>query len=76
MTKPKNLVITSLPAEYIHLFKDLCEAMELSRDQLLILLLTGAGHVSGGLENIIDDEDALAEWREMMVYRIFALSKL
>ena len=76
MTQPKNLIITSLPVEYIHLFKNLCEAMDLSRDQLLILLMTGAGYVSGGIENIIDDEEALAEWREALVKRVFALSNL
>ena len=40
------------------------------------LLLTGFAHVSGGLKNIITDENTQAEWREMALHRVFALSNL
>ena len=48
--------------------------MELSRDQLLILLLAGANIVDGGLNAVIPNWDGRIEWRDLMERRFFELA--
>ena len=74
MTKRKNLVITGLADEYRQSFLDIADTMELSRDQLLILLLAGANIVDGGLNAVIPNWDGRIEWRDLMERRFFELA--
>ena len=66
-----NLVITDVADGHRQVFLDLADAMELSRGQLLALLLAGAGAVNGGLDAAIPDHEAQVEWRELLVQRLF-----
>jgi len=76
MTLPTKLVITNLPIEYHQAFLDLADITELSRDQLLVLLMVGARAVDGGLNTVIPDPHAQGEWRNLMLNRIFELGNL
>ncbi|SIT09297.1 MAG: hypothetical protein C9355_11890 [Thalassolituus maritimus] len=71
-----NLVITDVADGHRQVFLDLADAMELSRGQLLALLLAGAGAVSGGLDAAIPDHEAQVEWRALMANRLFSLTNL
>ncbi len=76
MTIPTKLVITNLPIEYHQAFLDMAELMQLTRDQLLVLLMVGARVVDGGLNTVIPDPHAQGEWRNLMLNRIFELGNL
>ena len=76
MALPTKLVITGLAEEYHQAFLDMADIMELSRDQLLVLLMVGARVVDGGLNTAIPDPHAQGEWRNLMLNRIFELGNL
>lgn len=71
MLKSNNLVITGLPTEWTTLFKDLCDALELSRDQLLILLMIQNGTTVEQVDGAIAKFQAQTEWRELVMSRLF-----
>lgn len=73
MKKRTNLVITGLADEYRQAFLNMADAMELSRDQLLVLLMVGS---RDGLDAVIPDRDAQIEWRDLMLHRTFELTNL
>lgn len=68
MAKDKRLVITDLPNHLNDLFITTAEAMELTRGQLLTLLMIGNPDV--------DDVANSKEWRDCMLSRLFELSQL
>ena len=76
MALPTKLVITGLAEEYHQAFLDMAELMQLTRDQLLVLLMVGARVVDGGLNTVIPDPHAQGEWRDIMFRRIFELGNL
>lgn len=76
MTKSKKLVISDIGEEYQRVFLNLADTLELTRGQLLILLLIGADLVDGGIENVISIRADQQEWRDLMVQRVFDLSRL
>lgn len=73
-TKKKNLVITGLSSEYQQAFLDWADALELSRDQLLIALLVNAGFVDGGLDAFLPNQTACDEWGELLIRRMNQLA--
>ena len=76
MTKTTKLVITDISEDHRTSFLNLADAMELSRGQLLSLLMVGAGTVNGGLGAAIPGQEAQSEWRDLMVKRTFELINL
>jgi len=76
MKKRTNLVITGLADEYRQAFLNMADAMELSRDQLLVLLMVGSRDVQDGLDAVIPDRGAQIEWRDLMLHRTFELTNL
>ncbi|MBL4761575.1 MAG: hypothetical protein JKY93_02620 [Gammaproteobacteria bacterium] len=76
MYKPKNLVITKLGQEYHEAYLNLCELLELTKDQLLILLLTEKGVIDGGIENAFPDKLAQDGWEEVLIKRFFDMCNL
>ncbi len=73
-TKKKNLVITGLSCEHRQAFLDWADALELSRDQLLIALLVNAGFVDGGLDAFLPNQVACEEWGELLIRRMNQLA--
>lgn len=73
-TKKKNLVITGLSEEHLQAFLDWADALELSRDQLLIALMVNAGFVDGGLEAFMPNQTACNEWGELLIRRMAQLA--
>ncbi len=71
MSKPKKLYVSDLPTEYRELFDNLCSLMELTRSELLMLLMVGSGVAGGGVQAVIPDAGTRAEWRSMVVERVF-----
>lgn len=76
MAKPKKLVITDLPEDHHQTFLDVADTLELTRGQLLSLLMAGAQIIDGGLGAAIPDRDSQDEWRDLMVSRFFELTSL
>ena len=76
MANTTRLVVTDISNEHRQVFLDLADAMELTRGQLLLLLMVGLGVVSGGINTVIPDQDAQEEWRDLMSQRIFNLNNL
>jgi len=76
MTNTKRLVISDISDEHRQTFLNLADAMELSRGQLLVLLMVGSDVVSGGVDAVIPDQQAQAEWHDLMSQRIFNLNHL
>ena len=76
MAKPKKLVITDLTEDHHHTFLDVADTLELTRGQLLSLLMAGAPIIDGGLGVVIPDRDSQDEWRDLMVSRFFELTSL
>ena len=70
----KNLIITKLPIEYRDMYLDLCDAFELTRNELLVLLMTETGLVNGGIDNVIKNKTSQEEWRSLIVNRIFTFA--
>lgn len=73
-TKKKNLVITGLSEEHLQAFLDWADALELSRDQLLIALMVNAGFVDGGLAAFLPNQTACHEWGELLIRRMAQLA--
>ena len=73
-TKKKNLVITGLSEEHLQAFLDWADALELSRDQLLIALMVNAGFVDGGLGAFLPNQTACNEWGELLIRRMAHLA--
>lgn len=69
MPNQTNLVITGMPAEWATLFKNLCDALELSRDQLLILLMIQNGTTTRRVEEVVKAFKDDAQWRELVLSR-------
>ena len=65
ITKPKKLVITDLPEDHHQTFLNVADALELTRGQLLSLLMAAAQIIDGGLGASIPDRDAQDEWRDV-----------
>ena len=76
MAKPKKLVITDLTEDHHQTFLDVADSLELTRGQLLSLLMAGAQIVDGGLGAAIPDWNSQDEWRDLMVSRFFELTSL
>ena len=76
MTITKRLVVSDISDEYRQAFLNLADAMELSRGQLLVLLMVGMDVVGGGMDAVIPDQQAQGEWRDLMSQRIFNLNHL
>jgi len=76
MTNTKRLVISDISDEHRQTFLNLADAMELSRGQLLVLLMIGMDVVGGGVDAVIPDQQAQGEWRDLMSQRIFNLNHL
>lgn len=76
MANTTRLVVTDISNEHRQAFLDLADAMELTRGQLLVLLMVGLGVNSGGLDTVIPDQNAQREWRDLMSQRIFNLNNL
>ncbi len=74
MINSTKLVITDISPSHRQAFINLADTLELTRGQLLILLLVGAGLVDGGLDQAIPSEDAQSEWRDLMERRVFELA--
>ena len=70
----KNLIITKLQLEYRDAYLDLCDAFELTRNELLVLLMTETGLVDGGIDNVIADKASQDEWRSLLVSRLFSFA--
>ena len=65
-----------MPTEYRELFDNLCDLMELTRSELLMLLMVGNGVASGGIQTVIPDAEARAEWRSMVIERVFEFATI
>ena len=76
MQKPKKLYISDMPTEYRELFDNICNLMELTRSELLMLLMVGNGIASGGIQTVIPDAEARAEWHSMIVERAFDFANI
>lgn len=76
MINSTKLVITDISPSHRQAFINMADTLELTRGQLLILLLVGAELVDGGLDQVIPGEDAQSEWCDLMVQRTFELSRL
>lgn len=76
MTNSTKLVITDISPNHRQAFINMADTLELTRGQLLTLLLVGAELVNGGLDQVIPGKDALNEWRDLMIQRTFELSRL
>jgi len=76
MSKPKNLYISGMPTEYRELFDNLCDLMELSRSEFLMLLMVGNGVASGGIQSVIPNAEAQAEWRSLIITRVFEFANI
>lgn len=74
MINSTKLVITDISPSHRQAFINLADTLELTRGQLLILLLVGARLVDGGLDQAIPSEDAQSEWRDLMERRVFELA--
>ena len=72
MVKEKRLFINGLPLPIYELFINTADAMELTRGQLLTLLMVGNGVVKSDYADFAKS----AEWRELMLSRLFELSQL
>jgi len=69
-----KLVVTDISPIHRQAFLNMADTLELTRGQLLTLLLVGADLVKGGLDQIIPSEDAQSEWRDLMERRVFELA--
>lgn len=76
MTKTTKLVITDITEDHRQTFLDLADALELTRGQLLALMMAGANVIGGGLAVVFPDQHSQDEWRELMVRRTFELANL
>ncbi|UZE97226.1 hypothetical protein [Alkalimarinus alittae] len=78
MTKPKKIpsrLTISLPIEYIETYLQLCDAFELTRDQLFMILTSGNGLIDGGVEKIFPDGVSKSEWGRTYSQQDFSVCK-
>ena len=74
-SKAKNLVITGLPQHHLQSFIDWAEALELTRDQLLVALMVNSGFIEGGLDAFLPDRKAHSEWQQLLFNGLFLVNK-
>lgn len=74
MTKPKKIpsrLTISLPTEYIETYLQLCDAFELTRDQLFVIITSGNGLIDGNVEKIFPDVASKSVWAELIASKVF-----
>lgn len=76
MNKSARLVISDISDEYRQIFLDFADALELTRGQLLLLLMADGKIIDGGLNTAIADQDAQKDWRDLISRRIFNLANM
>lgn len=77
MTTPKRIptrLTIQLPTGYTEIFLNLCDAFNLSRDQLFMLLMVDKGLADGGQGMIFADEASKSEWSEFITNKIFKIA--
>lgn len=76
MSKTTKLIITDITEDHRQTFLNLADTLELSRGQLLTLMMLGAKVINGELDVVIPDHNGQNEWRELMIQRAFLLTNL
>jgi len=71
---PSRLSIPDLPIEYIETYIHICDAFELTRAQLFMVVTSGNGLVDGGVDKVFPDVEARSEWTELLINKIFSFA--
>lgn len=74
MTAPKKIpsrLTISLPPAYTEIYLNLCDAFDLTREQLLMVMMTDKGLIDDGIGKIFPDEISKSEWAEQITNKIF-----
>lgn len=68
---PTRLTISNLPIDYIETYLNICDRLDLSREQLFMLLMSEKGLKDDGLKHVFPDTKLHAEWVELLINRMF-----
>lgn len=68
---PTRLTISNIPIEYIETYLNICDGLDLTREQLFMLLMSEKGLRDGGLKHVFPDNQSRTEWVELLINRMF-----
>jgi len=68
---PTRLTISNIPIEYIETYLNICDGLDLTREQLFMLLMSEKGLTDDGLKHVFPDKQSRTEWVELLINRMF-----